>query len=273
MRIGKWMMAGLMALMAIQMCSAQTLFTDIMARYVWDMKDRYMYDVWVKLELNDSSRQLTVRSKERPLNLKYEDVREIILDPTTLYIYLEYRKPDGGSESYMFSVERKIWDEAVAKFKSSFGDRVSEASSLVGTKVDKSALEKPRESFSVKADKANRPMGEIKSDKALIVLVARPYHYRTRNMKHIFRLQANNQIIAAYKQNTYVFVYLDPGEYVLTSEANDSSALNLKVEAGKGYYLLQDTTVGGKAKLSTHPKQVVLYELEGTNYADWKKKK
>ena len=272
MRVGKLMVAGFIALMAVQICSAQTKFTDILVRYIWDMNDRYMYTSWAKLDLNDSSKQLTVKSKERPLNLKYEDIREIILEPSFNYVYLEYRKTDGGSENYMFSVEQEIWDQVVEKFKSSFGDRISEGLSLIGTKIEKGELKKPRDSYSVNVDKQNRPMGEIKSDKALIVLVSRPYHYRTRNMKYKYRLQANNEVVAVYKQNNYVFFYLDPGEYVLASEDYNSSILKLKVEAGKDYYLFQDATAG-KAKLSIHPKQVVLYELQGTYYAEWKKKK
>ena len=119
-------------------------------------------------------------------------------------------------------------------------------------------------------------MAEVKPDKALVVLVCLPFHYNATAFGKEIRLHANNEVIAVYKMGTYLFVYLDPGEYVLAAETDNSSALKIKVEAGKEYYLLQDTKVGFRsytAELSVHPKAIVQYEREGTYYADWKKKK
>jgi hypothetical protein len=276
MRLGKILLAGIIALMAVQIGSAQTVFKHVMARYVWSYKDRYMYTVWVELNLDTPSKKLTVKSKERPLDLKFEDVKEIVLDQKFHNIYVGYRKADGKAEPYMFWIEPDIWEQVVAKFKDAFGDRVSEFSSLVGTRIEKSSLKSTGVSFNFKVDKKHRPMGEIKPDKALVVLVCLPFHYRATAQGKVLNLHVNGDVVAAFRMGTYVYFYLDPGEYVLASEADNPSELKMKVEAGKDYYLMQDTKVGFRkytAELSTHPKQVVLYELEGTYYADYKKKK
>jgi len=276
MRILKLTIVGLIALATVQLCGAQTLFTDVMARYNWSNKDRYMYTVWVKLDLNDSSKQLIVQSKERPLDVKYDDVKKVILDQQWNFVYLEYRKADGSTNPYILWVDPKIWDKVIERIKGAFGERVSLFSPLVGTKIDKDTLKKDPSSYSVKVDKQNRPMGEIKPGKALIVLVCLPFHYRATGQGKEFKLRANDEVVVAYKMGTYGFAYLDPGEYEFMSVADHASTLKLKVEAGKDYYLLQDTKVGFRTytpELSVRPKELVLYELNGTFYADWKKKK
>jgi hypothetical protein len=52
--------------------------------------------------------------------------------------------------------------------------------------------------------------------------------------------------------------------------------MKVNLEAGKEYYFLQDVHMGAwKARtgLSMHTKKVVMYELSGSYYSNWERKK
>ena len=86
---------------------------------------------------------------------------------------------------------------------------------------------------------------------------------------------SNDKVVAVNKMGTYGFAYLDPGEYVLASQSENASAIKLNLEAGKEYYFLQNTFMGAwKARtgLSQQSKEIVLHEMSGAEYADWKRK-
>ena len=70
-----------------------------------------------------------------------------------------------------------------------------------------------------------------------------------------------------------LFAYLDPGEYLLASEIkNTASSLHISLEAGKGYYFLEDIMNDDGAVLSRHTKELVMHQVTGARYADWKVK-
>jgi hypothetical protein len=82
-------------------------------------------------------------------------------------------------------------------------------------------------------------------------------------------------VVAGNKPGTYSFAYLDPGEYLLASQAENASGLKLTIEAGKDYYFLQNTFMGvfkSRTGLSQQSKEIVLHEMSGAGYADWKRK-
>jgi hypothetical protein len=82
-------------------------------------------------------------------------------------------------------------------------------------------------------------------------------------------------VVAVNKPGTYSFAYLDPGEYVLASQAENANGFKLTLEAGKDYYLLQNTFLGAlkaRTSLSQQSKEIVLHEISGAGYADWKRK-
>lgn len=66
-----------------------------------------------------------------------------------------------------------------------------------------------------------------------------------------------------------------PGDYPLVSQVENASGFRIKLEAGKDYYFLQDTFMGmwkARTALSRHTKELVMYELSGAHYSDWKRK-
>ena len=88
----------------------------------------------------------------------------------------------------------------------------------------------------------------------------------------LIKLHANDHVVAVNGWGTYAFAYLDPGDYVLAAQSKDSvSALRIKLEAGKEYYLLEDMVKDG-AILSRHTKELVMHQISGARYADWKTK-
>lgn len=82
-------------------------------------------------------------------------------------------------------------------------------------------------------------------------------------------------MVAVNKMGTYSFAYLDPGDYLLVTQTENASGFRMTLEAGKAYYLLQDTFSGmwkSRTRLSRHTKELVMYELSGAHYADWTRK-
>jgi hypothetical protein len=71
---------------------------------------------------------------------------------------------------------------------------------------------------------------------------------------------ADDTVLGLTKGDTYAHAYLEPGEYTFWSRAENVSAVNQVVEAGKTYYLKQKVKMGGfKARVSVE----VLNEAEG----------
>ncbi len=90
-----------------------------------------------------------------------------------------------------------------------------------------------------------------------------------------FKLHANSKVIAVNRLGTYGFAYLDPGEYQMVSQTENASEFRINLEPGKDYYFLQNTFMGtwkAHTTLSRQSKELVMYELSGAYYSDWKLK-
>ena len=85
----------------------------------------------------------------------------------------------------------------------------------------------------MKADKKNHPLPELKSDKALVVVVCPALAARHAGKGDQIKLHANDKVVAVNKQGTYSFVHLDPGEYQLVSQAGNPNGFRITLEAGK----------------------------------------
>src|SRR5205823_1635509 len=144
--------------------------------------------------------------------------------------------------------------------------------SMLGSKVKTPAFDERPESIKAdslkdlkskqdfKSDSKTHPLPETKPDKALIVL-ANPMIDDPISQGPLIRLHANDKVVAVNGWGTYTFFYLDPGDYVLAAQSKDSvSALRMKLEAGKDYYLLEDMVKDG-ALLTRHTKELVMYQV------------
>ena len=110
--------------------------------------------------------------------------------------------------------------------------------------------------FSVRTDKNQHPTPEPPSDKALVYVI-RP---TMMGNKIQTKLGVDGQWVGANRGNNYFFLTLEPGEHNFCSQAENRSAVALRVEPGKTYYLQQKIRMGFmKARTSL----AVLDEAEG----------
>lgn len=139
--------------------------------------------------------------------------------------------------------------------------------------IKKKQLKDVESKHSLEIDRENRPMPELKPDKALVVIVCPPMAARYTGHGEQVKFHANNQVVAVHKMGAYSFVYLDPGDYRLASQSRRNAfAMSIRLEAGKEYYFQQDVSYGGDTSLARHSKELAMYELSGTYYANWKRK-
>jgi len=110
------------------------------------------------------------------------------------------------------------------------------------------------EDFAVREKAVVRP--EIEADKALIYIV-RPTSAGTAIRMWVF---ADDTVLGLTKGDTYASAYVEPGEHLFWSRAENVSALTATVEAGKTYYLKQNVRMGG---LKARVKLEILDETEG----------
>ncbi len=110
------------------------------------------------------------------------------------------------------------------------------------------------EDFAVREKAVVRP--EVLPDKALIYIV-RPTSAGTAIRMWAF---AGDTVLGVTKGDTYASAYVEPGEHLFWSRAENVSALTATVEAGRTYYLKQNVRMGG---LKARVKLEAIDETEG----------
>lgn len=273
------------------------VFKDVKIRYNRSAKDRRLVDKSVDLIFDDSAKQVGVKGSEKPVTIAYDDVQKVVLDVTTHMRGGALGQVLGGVtgaliqakhvNDYWFYVGQKTGaytvleipkesaPQVIEKAKSVFGDRMSEYPTLQGEKIEKETLKDLQSKQSLKEDKKQHPVPEVKPDKALVVVVCPPLAARNAGHGSQYKLHANDKVVAVNIMGSYSFAYLDPGEYLLASQSENANGLKVNLESGKDYYFLQNTFMGAwkaRTSLSQQSKEIVLHELSGAEYADWKRK-
>lgn len=280
----------------------QTASEKVKVRFNKNEKDRRLVDKDASLTLDDGARKLIVKNDERPLEVSYGDIQKVVFDVSThmrgggmsqvigglagaavaskhvndYWCYIEYKKPDGSVQPYMLEIQKEAAPALIEKMQATFSGKVAVAEfAEKEEKIEKDTLKDLQSKHDIKVDEKNHPMPEVRPDKALVVVVCPPLAARYQGKGNQFKLHANDQVVAVNKMGTYSFVYLDPGDYLLVSQIENASGFRMKLEAGKDYYFLQDTFMGmwkARTALSRHTKELVMYELSGAYYSDWKRK-
>lgn len=273
---------------------------------VWfskNAKDRRLVNKKANFILDDSARKLTVENHAHPLDVSYDDIQKVVFDVSThssghsnlgwlagglagaaienihhvsdYWCYIEYKGPNSSIHPYLIEFPENQSQNAIERFKAALGDKVAVAGfSETSVTIDKHTLKDLQSKDAVKVDKKNHPLPELKPDKALVVVVCPPLRIDQEGKGIQFRLHANDQVIAVNKMGTYSFAYLDPGKYLLVSQARNASGFRMKLEGGKGYYFFQDSFIGVfkfNTILSRHSKELVMYEVKGAYFSDWKR--
>ena len=297
-----FLLVGVLGLgLLAQLQAQQTVFDKVKVRYNKSGEDVRLVDKNVDLILDDSAKKLIVRGSDHPLEVSYDDVTKVVLETTRhmrggalsqmvgglagaaiagikvqdYWCYLEYKRPDGTVQPYLMEVGKEISEPVVEKMRATFGDRVILAEFPEAVEVDKNTLAALQSKHDIKVDKKNRPMPELKPDQALVVAVCPPLAARYAGAGNQFKLHANDKVIAVNRMGTYSFAYLNPGKYKLVSQTENAVGMELDLKAGEAYYFLQDVFMGtwkAKTGFSQHTKELVMYELNGAWYSDWKEK-
>jgi len=196
------------------------------------------------------------------------------------WLYLEYKNGD-QNEQVLLDVPKESSEQVIAKAKSLFGSRVSmpefqEKGEAIqkGEDLDEKHVPDLRSKHTVKVDKNNHPLPETRADKATVIVVCPSLAARYAGHGNQFKLHANDHVIAVNKLGTYSFAYLDPGQYNLISQSENANGFKIELEAGKSYYFLQNTFEGivkGRTMLSRNSPEIVMYELNGSYFSDWKR--
>jgi hypothetical protein len=283
--------------------SQRVVFDEVKARFNRSATDRRLIDKDADLVLDDEARRLTVRNDEHPLDVSYDDIEKVVFDVSThmrggalgrmvlgglagaaisgkgvsdYWCYLEYRGADGVVRPYMLEIAKDSSADAMRKLQALFDDKVVVVQfAEKAEEVEKDSLKDLQSKHEVNLDEKNHPMPETRTDKALVVIVCPPLAARDAGKGNQFKLHANDRVVAVNKMGSYTFVHLDPGEYLLVSQAGNASGMRMTLEAGKEYYFLQNTFVGtwkADTSLSRHSKELVMYESSGARFADWSRK-
>ena len=267
------------------------------------------------LTFNDADRELTFASPAGDkFEVGYDDVAKVVFEITThmrggalaevisavslpgaiagdiikgqhvhdYWFYLEYKNGD-HNEPVLLEVPKESSEKVIGKATSLFGSRATvaefqekgEALDEKDGEIDEKQLPDLRSKHSMKVDKENHPLPEVKPDKATVVVVCPALAARYAGQGNQFKLHANDHVIAVNKWGTYSFAYLDPGKYNLVSQSVNANGFEIELEAGKSYYFLQNTFEGavkGHTMLSRDSPELVMYELNGSYFSDWKRK-
>jgi hypothetical protein len=276
--------------------SETTKFEEVKIRRHKSAEKRQLVDKIGVLSFDDDARKLTFWSEAGDnFAVPYSDITKVVFDSDThgaawiasvhvhdRWLYLEYRQGD-HSEKVLLKLPREIYDKVTAKSQSLFGERVTitnypeKGESIVDKDgdTDKSRIPDWKSKYSVKLDRTARPLPEVKSDKATIVVVCPPLIARETGYGAESKLHANGKVIAVNEMGTYNIAYVDPGKYSLIAQAQNANGFEMDLEAGKTYYFIQEMVIGAFGRiltmLSRNSPEVVMYLVDGAYFSDWKR--
>lgn len=295
----------LIAVLLLGLSSAyaqQTTFDHVKIRRHKSGQNRILVDKSGTLIVDETAKKLIFRGDDRVLEVPFDNVNKIVFDVSThmrggalsqmiggipgalvaakhvndYWFYLDFKTAQGASEPYLLEVMKEDSDSAIKKMQAIFPEKVTISEYPLGADVDKNTLKALQSKHALKVNRETHPMPEMKSDKALVVVVCPPLAARYSGKGNQFKLHANDQVVAVNRMGTYGFAYLDPGNYKLVSQSENANGMDVNLEAGKDYYFLQNVFMGawkGQTHLSQNSKELVMYEMSGANFADWKAKK
>jgi hypothetical protein len=287
-------------------------------RIRFNTSERKQVESSASLIFDDSSRKVLVESGQKPVQINYDDVAQVIFD-WRLHIHRRGLAKEFGlgaltdavgrvSEPVGRTVENRLDATAIneltdrtmmiqtntrgsmppfeveigiddanrvlAKAKQVFDKKVYVPDVQIGFEIDKKTLKDAGTKHTVTISK-NHPEPQIRPDKALIVVVC-PRANIPGSSGWQMKLHANDSVVAVNRPGTYSFAYVDPGEYLLASQAGfaggNANAFKMKLDAGRDYYFLQNITTANRTVLTGNPKPIVLLEIGGSAFSEWKRK-
>jgi hypothetical protein len=272
---------------------------------------RMLVDTYGTLTFDESARKLRFKPESgTSFEVGYDDVEKAVFEVTThmragvvsrgvswlefpaglvvgnvlgsahvnsYWIYLSCRKDGGEDTSVLFETPGDSSGQILKETTTVFGSRLTVTSfPEKATEINLRELKAANSKQVVKVDKKNHPLPETKPDKATVVFVCPPLAGHRTGAGAMFKIHANDQVVAVNKVGTYSFAYLDPGRYRLASQQQNASGFEMNLEAGREYLFLQNTFQEGltpeKTVLSRNSPDLVNYLLDGSYFSNWKPK-
>ncbi|MGA2203789.1 MAG: hypothetical protein ABSG40_17705 [Terriglobales bacterium] len=295
------MLLIVLAFLASPLSGAETVkFSWVKIRRHKNERSRLLVDKDGDLKFDDAGRKLTFRSEAGDdVDIGYDDITKVIFERTSrmrggpiaylsvpgmiaagqhvtdYWFYLEYESGD-HNEPVLFDIPKSSSEKVIAKARDLFGSRVAMPEfDEKGEEIDPNTLPDLKSKHTFTADRKSHPLPEVKAEKATVVVVCPALENWGAGRGNQFKLHANDRVIAVNRAGTYSIAYLDPGKYKLVSQSVNANGFEMRLEAGKEYYFLQNTFQGAfkwDTGLSRNSPELVMYELNGAYYSDWKRK-
>jgi len=281
--------------------SAETVkFGSVQIRRAKSEHNRVLVNKDGDLKFDDDSRRLTFSSDVGDnVVIPYDEVTKAVFEKTMrmrggavaylsipgaiaagqhigfYWFYVEYKHGDRANQ-ILFHIPKGSSEKMTAKGRDLFGSRFSEVEfPEKGEEIDPKTLPDIKSKHAFVADRQDHPLPELKPDKATVVVVCPALEARFSGRGNQFKLHANDRVVAVNREGTYSFAYLDPGKYKLVSQSENANGFEMQLEAGKEYYFLQEIFQGSwkaHSALSHNSPELVMYEVNGAYYSDWKRK-
>ncbi len=293
---------ALLSILGTTLLAQQAIFEHVKIRRHKNPQDRVLVDKTGVLKFEDSAKKLSFRDDAGDsFDVPYDDVEKIVFEVTThmrgggmsqviggvvgaamagkhvndYWFYLLYKAGENKTEEVLMEVEKESSAAVISKSRETFGDRASVTEfGEQSTEIKKDTLKDLQSKHDLKVNKQAHPIPELKSGKALVVVVCPPLAARFAGQGNQFKFHANDQVVAVNKMGTYSFAYLEPGKYRLVSQSENADGFEMDLEGGKAYYFLQNTFQGAwkaQTKLSRNTKELATYEMDGAFWSDWKR--
>ena len=254
------------------------------------------------LVIDSVARRLVVKSKRLPLDVSLDQIKNVTFDVSSHmrggkggglgglvgaaivakgvsdhWCVIDHLDGAGVSRLYLLDVGKEQASNVLALLTRLLPSAVQEArfteQQREGAKDLVAAID---DDFHVTVLKENRPaVPPLHPDSALVVVAAPTVDVDDAGVGAQYCLYANRDIVAVNKPGTYTFFFLAPGTYALLSKAGNISVLDITVEAGKAYYLFENTFMGFSsmnARLSRQTEALVRGEIAGMYYSEWRRK-
>jgi hypothetical protein len=274
------------ALVCAPPASAASDFKDVTIRCAASAKDPKLTSYRAEAILDDAGAALTIRmdSPDRKnVTIPSADILKVVVEvataaqiapggtePLKRYWFYFERKPGAYPERFALEMGQQGGDW-LAKTRPLFGNRLQELDFPLAQELGSLAsLTDLNVNYFVRVVRTGPPIPAVTNDKALVVVVC-PAVEGAR--KQPINLDANGRVVAVNEPGTYSFVNLDPGEYLIASQAENARWFKVKLEAGKVYYFFQDVLEGDRTSLSMHSKEMALFEMAAASYSDWRRVK
>jgi hypothetical protein len=299
---------GLLLLSASPVVAQKTVFQYVKIHRHRSAEKRVLVDKLGTLTFDDTAKRLIYESDaDDHIDVAYDDVERVVFDSATrmrggvlaavvgaaplagpitsaavagghvsdYWFYLKYKSGD-RDESALLVVPKNSSARVIAEATGVFGIRATVTDyPQKGEAIKMEDLKALKSKQTLRVDKTNHPMPEIRPDKATVVVVCPPLAARYAGKGNQFKLHANDQVVAVNRPGTYSFAYLDPGRYRLVSQTENANGFEMELDAGHEYFFLQNTFQGvfkAETGLSRNSPELVMYLLDGSYFAAWKPK-